>query len=64
MVLGITKTPVTTEKFILIFPTAFFGQKGHHEVEHSNKRISIKSLYVTEVSKPPNFYHYMGINNM
>jgi len=64
MVLRITKNTVTRKQFILLFPTARFGQKGHHKVEHSNKRISINSLSVTEISKPQNLYHYMGINNM
>jgi len=64
MVIGITKTPVTTKQFILLFPTACFGLNGYHKVEHSNKRISINSLYVTEISRPQNFYHYMSINNM
>lgn len=64
MGLRITKNSVTTKQFILLFPTACFDQKGHHKVEHSNKRISINSLYVTEISKLQNLYHYMGINNM
>lgn len=55
---------ITTKQFILLFPTACFGQKGNHKVEHSNKRISINSLYVNQISKPQNLYHYMGINNM
>jgi len=64
MVFRITKTPVTKKQFILLFPTACFGLKGYHKVEHSNKRISINSLYVTEISRLQNLYHYMGINNM
>jgi hypothetical protein len=48
MVLRIPKNSDTTKQFILLFPTACFGLKGHHNVEHSNKRKSISNLYVTE----------------
>jgi len=56
----ITKTPVTTKQFILLFPTACFGLKDYHKVEHSNKRTSVNSLYVTEFSKPQNVISLHG----
>jgi hypothetical protein len=31
--------PVNTNQFVVLFSTTCFGIKGHHQVEHNNKRI-------------------------
>jgi hypothetical protein len=60
----ITINPVKTQQCILLFSTTCFGLKGHHDVEHQNKRIYLHSLYGVEISQPQDLYCYAAVRNM
>jgi hypothetical protein len=64
LVIRIMTSPVKTQQFILLFTC--FGLKGHHQLSTKLKEyIYIYTvLYGIEISKPHNFFCYVGIHNM
>jgi hypothetical protein len=42
----ITMNSVKTQQFIPLFSTAYFGLRGHHQVEHKIKRIYTRTQFI------------------